>query len=335
MKKIAVFLALMLIGVTNCYAKEMEVKENVNIITFDIDTTYNGIAFKIYNEDNGEFIERIYISERNMTYSYAKGLNIRLVDDSVLSSYEKIKDIILHDESKILNFERTLRIMKVTIKTIYRDYVKTVKSVETGTNVTIYDENFNELLTCENAGDCIVNLKVGAYYFKDNKFGYMSKEKVTNDRNVFLSRYFIDGIISEEELDLENVTRHGNVYYFNEQVYPDDVLTINGEECVMADKSKYYYIFLDGIFYKYSKKDEVINDDFDEENNSNGEDDINNSKDNNEDKEKTENNLKEELDSNKENEDDIISEDEILIDIPNTEVSNFNIIYFKKKYYFE
>ena len=327
MKKIAVFLALMLIGVTNCYAKEMEVQENVNTITFDIDTTYNGIAFKIYNEDNGEFIERIYISERNMTYSYAKGLNIRLVDDSVFSSYEKLEDIILHDESKILNFERTLRVMKVTIKTIYRDYGKTVKSVETGTNVTVYDENFNELLTCENNGDCIVNLKVGVYYFKDNKFGYMSKEKVTNDRNVFLSRYFIDGVISDEELDLENVTRHGKVYYFDEPVYPDDVLTINGEECVMADKSKYYYIFLDGIFYKYSKKDEVINNPSDEEKKSNNEDDLNNSKDNNE--EKTENNLKDELDSNKEN------EDEIFIDVPDTEVSNFNIIYFKKKCYFE
>ena len=31
---------------------------------------------------------------------------------------------------------------------------------------------------------------------------------------------------------------------------------------------------------------------------------------------------------------DAIDDEEILIDVPNTEVSEYNIIYFKKKYYF-
>ena len=72
--------------------------------------------------------------------------------------------------------------------------------------------------------------------------------------------------------------------------------------------------------------------------------DLNNpSKEENQDEGKNSNNddsnheniSKEDTISDKEKEDaDILDDEEILIDVPNTEVSEYNIIYFKKKYYF-
>lgn len=264
MKKIIVFLALMLIGIMNCYAQETKkyyFGDNLNTTEFNIDTTYNGISFKVYNEDTGDFLKKIYLNTGDMKYKYAQGLNIRFVEDTYNSAYEALDDIIVYDESKIITVERIPRYKKVTIKTIYRGYAKYIEVVDGYTDVTIYDENFNQVFACKIGGDCVISLLPGTYFFKDNKFGFTTRQNVLNETTVYLSRYYIDGIYSEEELDLENVTRKGKLYYFNDPVFPEDYITINGEEYDMGDKSKYYYIFLEGIFYKYSKKDEVINDD--------------------------------------------------------------------------
>ena len=343
MKKMVMFLALMLFGVTICYAAEMEVQyftdDSVNTVVFEIDTTYNNIAFKIYNYDTGDYIGRIYLSPGHMSYTYAKGLNIRLVEDTTISSYEKLEDIILFDESKVLKLERVVRDMKVTIKTIYRGYGKYIESVDADTDVTIYDEDFNEVSTCKSEGDCEIILPLGVYYIKDNKYGFTTKEGVTYDKMVHISRYFIDGIFSEEELDLENTTRHGKIYYFNDPVYPEEMV-INGDVCDLSDNSKYFYIFGDGIFYKYSKKDEVIKNDEngvkDKEETLENTNNNTNNNDNNDSNNNLDENHEEEIINN-----DVIDKEneELFKDIPSTDVNiNVrcnNIIYFKKKYLFE
>lgn len=352
MKKIAVFLALMLIGVANCYGAEKEVNDK-NFVRFEIDMTYSNLTIEVYNNDTNTFIERVFLNKDNKIYYYNKGLNIRIVETTSNSAYEKMDDIILKDESKIIDFNRQVKNMNVTFKTIYRGYGKYIESVDSDTDITIYDENFNEVSICKSESSCEVVLPAGKYFIKDNKTGRVTSEIVKMDRLVNVSRYFIDGIFSEEDLKIDNVTRKGKLYYFDKPAYPEE-FEINGEICDFSDSDNYLYIFGEGIFYKYNKKDEVINNPNDEEKSDNEKDldkdenlndtDLNNpSKEENKDEEKNSNNddlnheniSKEDTIFDKEKEDaDILDDEEILIDVPNTEVSEYNIIYFKKKYYF-
>ncbi len=328
MKKIAVFLALMLIGVTNCYGAETEVN-NKNYVKFEIDMTYSNLTIEIYNNDTNAFIERVFLNSNNKIYYYNKGLNIKIVETTSNSAYEKMDDIILHDESKIIKFDRKVKNMNVTFKTIYRGYGKYIESVDSDTDITIYDENFNEVSICKSKSSCEVILPAGKYFIKDNKTARVTSELVKMDRTANVSRYFIDGIYSEEDLEIDNATRKGKLYYFDKPAYPEKI-EINGKICDFSDSSNYLYIFGEGIFYKYVKKDEVINNSKDEENN---EDVIKNAE---EDKVLNEKTIKEEIDSdNKKDNQDVLDNEEILIDVPNTEVSEYSIIYYKKKCYFE
>ena len=318
MKKIEVFLIAVLFSVTNCYGTEMEEnyfsEANENIVTFEIDLTYGNIAFDVYNNDTGIFIEKLYLSPNKKTYRYAKGLNLKLVETTSASSYEKINDIYLNDESKIIKFERKLKRMNITFVTRYRSYGKYYKPYETNSNVTIYDEGFNEIGTCKSDGNCEYVLDYGIYFVKDNESGYTSKELIKNDRIVNVTRYLINGILTDEEITIENTTRIGKLYYFDS---PSELkkITINDETCNLGDASKYYYINGEGLFYKYSKKDEVINKDNEENkdldnnnnnnnnnNNSTGEENNNgNSTNDNEKDNNNDNDLKDEDLSNEEN----------------------------------
>ena len=317
MKKIEVFLIAVLFSVTNCYGTEMEVnyfsEANENIVTFEIDLTYGNIAFDVYNNDTGIFIEKLYLSPDKMTYRYAKGLNLKLVETTSASSYEKLNDIYLNDESKTIKYERKLKRMNITFVTRYRSYGKYYKPYETNSNVTIYDEGFNEIGTCKSDGNCEYVLDYGIYFVKDNESGYTSKELIKNDRIVNVTRYLINGILTDEEITIENTTRIGKLYYFDS---PSELkeITIIDETCNLGDASKYYYINGEGLFYKYSKKDEVINKDNEENkdldnnnnnnnnNNSTGEENNNgNSTNDNEKDNNNDNDLKDEDLSNEEN----------------------------------
>ena len=154
MKKIAVFLALMLIGVANCYGAEKEVNDK-NFVRFEIDMTYSNLTIEVYNNDTNTFIERVFLNKDNKIYYYNKGLNIRIVETTSNSAYEKMDDIILKDESKIIDFNRQVKNMNVTFKTIYRGYGKYIESVDSDTDITIYDENFKKkiVVACEDFTD--------------------------------------------------------------------------------------------------------------------------------------------------------------------------------------
>lgn len=374
MKKIEVFLIAVLFSVTNCYGTEMEEnyfsEANENIVTFEIDLTYGNIAFDVYNNDTGIFIEKLYLSPDKKTYRYAKGLNLKLVETTSASSYEKLNDIYLNDESKTIKFERKLKRMNITFVTRYRSYGKYYKPYETNSNVTIYDEGFNEIGTCKSDGNCEYVLDYGIYFVKDNESGYTSKELIKNDRIVNVTRYLINGILTDEEITIENTTRIGKLYYFDS---PSELkkITIHDETCNLGDASKYYYINGEGLFYKYSKKDEVINKDneenkdLDNNNNNNNDNDLKdedlsneenvgssndndnkttNESDNNKDLKKKDNedNNEDKNDKigyndeeNSEKDSNISSEGTIIITIPNTEISLTNLIYFKNKACFE
>ena len=338
MKKIAVFLALMLIGVANCYGAEKEVN-NKNYVRFEIDMTYSNLTIEVYNNDTNAFIERVFLNENNNVYYYNKGLNIKIVETTSNSAYEKMDDIILKDESKIIDFNRQVKNMNVTFKTIYRGYGKYIESVDSDTDITIYDENFNEVSICKSESSCEVVLPAGKYFIKDNKTGRVTSEIVKMDRLVNVSRYFIDGIFSEEDLKIDNVTRKGKLYYFDKPAYPEE-FEINGEICDFSDSGNYLYIFGEGIFYKYNKKDEVIDIPKKDDATSDKVNDTNISDNTSSDTKK------DDITSGKVNDTDIsdntssdtkkddILDEEIYINVPDTQTNSNDIIYFKKKYYF-
>ena len=327
MKKIAVFLALMLTVVTNCYAqKEVNGK---NYVEFDIDMTYSNLTIDVYNNDTNKFIEKVILNKIGNIYYYNKGLNIKIVETTSDSAYEYMEDIILNNESKVIKFNRKVKNKNVTFKTIYRGYGKYIESVDSDTDITIYDEYFNEVGYCKSEGMCEKVLLAGKYFIKDNKTGRVACEFVTNNTLIYVSRYFIDGIYSEDELELDNVTRKGKLYYFNDPAYPEKH-TILGEELDFSDSSNYYYIFGEGIFYKYSKKDEVID--------TPKKDDATSDKVNDDKKDDVTNNTVNDTDisdntSSDTKKDDILDE-EIYINVPDTQTNSNDIIYFKKKYYF-
>mgnify|MGYP007084594905 FL=1 len=337
MKKIAVFLALMLTVVTNCYAQK-EVN-NKNYVRFEIDMTYSNLTIEVYNNDTNTFIERVFLNKDNKIYYYNKGLNIRIVETTSNSAYEKMDDIILKDESKIIDFNRQVKNMNVTFKTIYRGYGKYIESVDSDTDITIYDENFNEVSICKSESSCEVVLPAGKYFIKDNKTGRVTSEIVKMDRLVNVSRYFIDGIFSEEDLKIDNVTRKGKLYYFDKPAYPEE-FEINGEICDFSDSCNYLYIFGEGIFYKYNKKDEVIDIPKKDDATSDKVNDTNISDNTSSDTKK------DDITSGKVNDTDIsdntssdtkkddILDEEIYINVPDTQTNSNDIIYFKKKYYF-
>ena len=338
MKKIAVFLALMLIGVANCYGAEKEVNDK-NFVRFEIDMTYSNLTIEVYNNDTNAFIERVFLNKDNKIYYYNKGLNIRIVETTSNSAYEKMDDIILKDESKIIDFNRQVKNMNVTFKTIYRGYGKYIESVDSDTDITIYDENFNEVSICKSESSCEVVLPAGKYFIKDNKTGRVTSEIVKMDRLVNVSRYFIDGIFSEEDLKIDNVTRKGKLYYFDKPAYPEE-FEINGEICDFSDSGNYLYIFGEGIFYKYNKKDEVIDIPKKDDATSDKVNDTNISDNTSSDTKK------DDITSGKVNDTDIsdntssdtkkddILDEEIYINVPDTQTNSNDIIYFKKKYYF-
>jgi hypothetical protein len=338
MKKIAVFLALMLIGVANCYGAEKEVNDK-NFVRFEIDMTYSNLTIEVYNNDTNAFIERVFLNKDNKIYYYNKGLNIRIVETTSNSAYEKMDDIILKDESKIIDFNRQVKNMNVTFKTIYRGYGKYIESVDSDTDITIYDENFNEVSICKSESSCEVVLPAGKYFIKDNKTGRVTSEIVKMDRLVNVSRYFIDGIFSEEDLKIDIVTRKGKLYYFDKPAYPEE-FEINGEICDFSDSGNYLYIFGEGIFYKYNKKDEVIDIPKKDDATSDKVNDTNISDNTSSDTKK------DDITSGKVNDTDIsdntssdtkkddILDEEIYINVPDTQTNSNDIIYFKKKYYF-
>lgn len=335
MKKFLVFVAVMLFGITTCYAIESEV--NKNYVQFDVDLTFTDLEIKVYNYDTNEYLGYMCIDKRNNTYYYDKGINIKIVDVTIYSAYEHIEDIIIYNESKVINVERKLKDVSVKFTTIYRSDSGRFEREFTDTDITIYDENFQEYATCKSDGDCEMTIKAGKYFIVDNMAGRVATEYLTRDeRLVYVSRFMIEGVYSEEDLNLENVIRKGKLYYFNEPAYPKKY-EINGEILDFSDRSKYLDIFTEGIFYVYSKQDEVIKEDVTKE-------DATKEELFDENKKTSEENITNDNDviikEEKSSQEDfstgdvtIALDEEILIDVPNTENSNLDIIYYKRKYY--
>ncbi len=318
MKKIAVFFAAMLFSVTICYAGS-EVDLTKNYVIFDIDMSISNLVIDVYNSETNEYIERVFLNKNNKTYYYDKGLNIRIKEITSNSAYKWFDDITINNESVTLSFERIPRDVTVRFTTIYRGYGYYIESVYTDTDITILNSDFEVIGTCVSEGDCETVLKTGTYYIIDNKTGGTFVENIRQERLVYVARYFIIGLYSEDDLELDNVTRHGNLYYFDTPAFPTEY-TINGETLDFSDSSNYYYIHYEGIFYKYSKKDEVIEDTSNEDNAPIEEDTT-----------PCENTHDEDAFPEKE----ITIADELLVEVPNTEACNLDITYFKKKYYFE
>lgn len=334
MKKFLLFVAVMLFGITTCYATESEV--NKNYVQFDVDLTYTNLQIKVYNYDTNEYIGYRLIDKEHNTYYYDKGLNIKIVDVTIYSAYETLEDIIIFNESKVINVDRKLKDLNVKFTTIYRSESGRFEREFTDTDIIIYDENFHEYATCKKSGDCEMLIKAGKYFILDKMTGRVTRENIVmDDRLVYISRPMIEGIYSEDDLNIENVTRKGNLYYFNEPTYPKKY-DINGEILDFSDKSKYLNIISEGIFYIYGKQDEVIEEDVTTNENdkktieeTTREEDII-IKEEILDKEDT---TKEDQMNSEENLITDTFEEEILIDVPNTENSNLTIIYYKKKNY--
>ena len=309
----------------------------VNVLGYKVDFVLplNGdFTFLVYDLDNN-YIKNININENKNTFYYRLDEKFVLKDKGG-SIYENVDDIYLLgcDEKFIIN--ANLRRFKVNVKSFLSD-IFLEDLLEVDNDFKILDNNYLEVTNCK--GDCVLELFYGDYIFVDNKTNNRFFYNIWEDTEVMLFRYYISGIVSNENINEiiinENTVEYektGNVYFIlNYEINTLEVVVDNKTyELDLFDFDNYFIINNIGVFYNFNleKKDEVINNDDDKNNN---EDLDNSSKDNmnenieyNEDKNDMENN---------EDKNDTNSKDVITILVPNTNMKfNKNIFILKKRY---
>ena len=211
--------------------------------------------------------------------------------------------------------------------------------LEVDNDFKVLDNNYLEVTNCK--GNCELELFYGDYIFVDNKTDNKFFYNVWEDTEVMLFRYYISGIVSNENIskiminkNMVEYEKSGNIYFIlNYEINTLEVVVDNKVyKLDLFDFDNYFIINNIGVFYNFNleKKDEVINDD---DNKNNNEDLDNSSKDNMNGniKDNNKNDMKNNEENNSKNDTD--SNDVITICVPNTNMEyNKNIFILKKRY---
>lgn len=311
----------------------------INVLGYKVDFVLplNGdFTFLVYDLDNN-YIKTVNINENKNIFYY--GLDEKFVlKDQGGSIYESVDDIYLLgcDEEIIIN--ANLRKFKVNVKSFLSD-IFLEDLLEVDNDFKVLDNNYLEVTNCK--GNCELELFYGDYIFVDNKTDNKFFYNVWEDTEVMLFRYYISGIVSNENIskiminkNMVEYEKSGNIYFIlNYEINTLEVVVDNKVyKLDLFDFDNYFIINNIGVFYNFNleKKDEVINDD---DNKNNNEDLDNSSKDNMNGniKDNNKNDMKNNEENNSKNDTD--SNDVITICVPNTNMEyNKNIFILKKRY---
>ena len=171
----------------------------VNVLGYKVDFVLplNGdFTFLVYDLDNN-YIKNININENKNTFYYRLDEKFVLKDKGG-SIYENVDDIYLLgcDEKFIIN--ANLRRFKVNVKSFLSD-IFLEDLLEVDNDFKILDNNYLEVTNCK--GDCVLELFYGDYIFVDNKTNNRFFYNIWEDTEVMLFRYYISGIVSNENIN--------------------------------------------------------------------------------------------------------------------------------------
>ncbi len=226
----------------------------VNVLGNEIkfQSSYN-FNFAIYDmEDN--YLGNFYITDQNVNFFYQKGQKLKLMDITENSIYEKIDDIYLNDESKVIILDSPLKKFNINIETFFMDYASKEQLDLAMTDVVVKNIDFKEIDKCQSYS-CKLNLPGGIYYIVDNISKDTFYYEIWSDQDITLSRYLINGLISKKKLDDERLDFINNIYYFKDCI-KDSRLIINNQIIDLYNKSKLWYINDLGIFYVINENEE-------------------------------------------------------------------------------
>ena len=226
----------------------------VNVLGNEIkfQSSYN-FNFAIYDmEDN--YLGNFYITDQNVNFFYQKGQKLKLIDITENSIYEKIDDIYLNDESKVIILDPPLKKFDINIETFFMDYASKEQLDLAMTDIVVKDINFKEIDKCQNYS-CKLNLPGGIYYIVDNISKDTFYYEIWSDLDITLSRYLINGLISKKKLDDERLDYINNIYYFKDYI-KDSSLIINNQIIDLYNKSNLWYINDLGVFYVINENEE-------------------------------------------------------------------------------
>lgn len=185
-------------------------------VTFDIKPD-DSFIFSVYNKYR--YLRDIQVDSRELTH-YFKEEDLRFVDVSA-GMYEKMDDFwVTKDET--IKLRPNLRTVSVEFDTYLMDIYLNNTDYKTYNDFSIYDENNNYVASC-NKEKCIMNLKAGQYYIKDNVSNLTQLKSFFEDSKDIVYRELVDGIVSDKEIlkikhdDIDIIfNKDKNIYYFDE-----------------------------------------------------------------------------------------------------------------------
>lgn len=235
MKKIFFIVFVALVCSINVYAKEVQ---------FNVNKDNYSVLFKVY--ENDKYLEDYVLNEGRYIFFYDGDKDLKFVHDYEDSNYEKLDDIIVSfdENKKLVDVFLEDRLYDTKIRTYYGYYINEEKLEEGENNLTIYDSNFKEVGKC--MGECNIKLKRGDYYLKDNITGDLKKINVYKESDAFILRYYVEGLISNIDIDkivIDNkeikYRKENNMYWFNYQVRPSAIdIYVDGKK-YSVDLSNY------------------------------------------------------------------------------------------------
>lgn len=301
----------------------------VNVLGYRVDFIIPDdeiFEFFIYDQ-NDKFIGGISFSKNNNVFYYGLNKKYKLVSNET-NVYEKLDDILLDEKSDVITLKHVIKKYNVSFRTISTSLYEDIY-FDSFNYFSLYDINLNKVLTCK-LDSCNVIIDAGKYYVVDDITGKIYNIAIFMDGEMMIKRNYIEGLFSNEKIESIKVNdkeiplfKNNNIYSLehNEDIRKIEII-INDVSYVLDlfNKDNYWFVDNMGLFYLFNidKKDEVINKD---------------PSDNEEEKPKDEEGNKEIDEIGNDDSKDDSKDVDIIIEVPNTNMNNYRLVYILKKYY--
>lgn len=236
--------------------------EKVNFIINDLEDYF--FRFNVYEDD--KYIKTITISPINLEFYFKENTSIILKDITDDQVYETLPDIVINKSDTITLFPKKKK-ANVLFKGVILNYSDNDIRDENKLNITIMDNKFNVIDSCEDVLECNKTLEYGNYYIYDNLNKVYIPFEVYEEKTIEVIDYYVNGFISNKKIESIkrdnneiNFTYENNIYYLDDFLIKDVYeFIIDGKSynIDLNDSSKYVYIKNELLLYNIEIKEEI------------------------------------------------------------------------------